>query len=77
MRKRWITQVCTMVCGHTELTASGRPDRPSQTRMHTSLVPRFRISVSTCAEYLAPSPPSPSHNPRMSRTPSTVTPIAT
>ncbi len=66
-----------MVCGHTELTASGRPDRPSQTRMHTSLAPRFLISVKTCAQYLAPSPPSPTHNPSMSLMPSTLTPMTT
>ena len=63
--------------GHTEATASGRPVSPSQTRMHTSLVPRFLISVSTCAQYFAPSPPSPTHKPKMSRVPSTVTPMAT
>ena len=66
-----------MACGHTELTASGSPLSPSHTTMHTSLAPRFLISVSTCAQYLAPSPPSPAHRPRMSRVPSTVTPMAT
>ncbi len=44
--------------------------------MHTSSTPRFLISVSTCSQYLAPSPPVPTQSPRMSRLPSTVTPIA-
>jgi hypothetical protein len=45
--------------------------------MQTSPTPRFLISVSTVSQYLAPSPPWPAHNPRMSRYPSTVTPMAT
>jgi hypothetical protein len=44
--------------------------------MHTSSTPRFLISVNTCSQYLAPSPPVPTHKPRMSRLPSTLTPIA-
>jgi hypothetical protein len=44
--------------------------------MQTSSTPRFLISVSTCSQYLAPSPPVPTHNPKMSRCPSTLTPIA-
>src|SRR2546430_7591776 len=55
---RWTTQVCTIARDHTELTASGRPVRPSQTTMHTSAVPRFLISDKTWCQYLAPSPPS-------------------
>jgi hypothetical protein len=66
-----------IACGHTALMASGRPVRPSQTTMHTSATPRFLISVRTCSQYLAPAPPSPAHSPRMSRSPSTLTPKAT
>ena len=66
-------QVCTTSCGQTAPTASGRPFSPSQTTMHTSSTPRFLISVRTWSQYLAPSPPSPAHRPRMSRWPSTVT----
>ena len=62
-----------MVRGQTAAIASGRPLSPSQTSMHTSSTPRFLISVSTCSQYFAPSPPSPAHSPRMSRSPSTVT----
>ena len=76
-RSRWTTQVWTIVCGQTVSTASGRPLSPSQTSMSTSSTPRFLISVRTCSQYLAPSPPSPAHSPRMSRRPSTVTAKAT
>jgi hypothetical protein len=70
--------VCTMVFSQTALTASGRPFKPSQTSRHTSRVPRFLISDSTRSQYLAPSPSpcSPAHSPKMSRSPSTVTPSA-
>lgn len=44
--------------------------------MHTSSVPRFLSSVSTCNQNFAPSPPLPIHNPSTSRCPSTVTPMA-
>ena len=77
MRIRCTTQPCTMLWGQTVSTASGRPVSPSQTTMHTSLAPRFLISVSTCPQYFAPSPPSPAHSPKMSRSPSTVTPTTT
>src|SRR5262245_2185574 len=53
------------------------PSAPSQTTMHTSPVPRFLISVTTDSQNFAPSPPSPAHNPRMSRSPAQVTPTAT
>src|ERR1700678_3005167 len=76
-RRRWTTHNWTIAFGQIAMTASGRPVRPSQTTMHTSATPRFLISVRTCNQYLAPSPPSPAHNPKMSRSPSTVTPMAT
>jgi MFS family permease len=38
---------CTTVRGHTFVTTSGSPFRPSQTRKNTSLTPRLRRSVST------------------------------
>ena len=45
-----------MVFSHTAFTASGRPLSPSQTTMHTSLVPRFLISDRTRIQYFAPFP---------------------
>ena len=69
-------QVWTVVCGHTLLTTAGRPFSPSQTRKNTSRTPRFFMSSSTLIQNLAPSPPVPAHNPRMSLRPSSVTPIA-
>ncbi len=68
-------QVCTTVCGQVPLIASGSPLSPSQTAMSTSRILRFFSSVSTCAQNLAPSPPSPAQMPRMSRRPSAVTPL--
>jgi len=70
--------VCTIVFSQTVLTASGRPFSPSQTTMQMSRTPRFLISDKTLSQYLAPSPSpcSPAHRPRMSRSPSTVTPRA-
>jgi hypothetical protein len=65
------------VSSHTVVIASGRPLRPSQTAMQTSATPRFFSSVSTASQNFAPSPPSPAHRPRMSRSPVTVTPITT
>jgi hypothetical protein len=67
-----------MVLSPTVLTASGRPLSPSQTSMHTSRTPRFLISDRTRSQYFAPSPSpcSPARRPRMSRSPSTVTPRA-
>ncbi|CAM3343605.1 hypothetical protein WIMU106979_26745 [Williamsia muralis] len=59
------------------LIASGNPLSPSHTTMQTSATPRFLISVRTESQNLAPSPPSPAQIPRMSRSPLTVTPIAT
>ena len=76
MRIRCSTQVCTIANGQVASIDSGNPLRPSHTTMHTSSTPRFLISVSTCNQYLAPSPPVPIQSPRMSRWPSTVTPIA-
>ncbi len=46
-----------------------RIGQTSQTTMSTSWTPRFLISVRTCSQYFAPSPPSPAHRPRMSRFP--------
>lgn len=74
----WCTDdVCTTILSHTVLTTSGSPFRPSQTSMSTSATPRFFSSVRTASQCLAPSPLLPAHRPRMSRWPSTVTPIAT
>ena len=69
-------QVCTMACGHTLPTTSGRPLSPSQTTKNTSPTPRFFKSVSTLIQNLAPSPPDPDHSPRMSFSPARLTPIA-
>ena len=70
-------QVCTIVAGHTALTLSGRPFKPSQTRKNTSATPRLRSSVNTTIQNLADSPPpSPNHMPKMSLWPSKSTPIA-
>ena len=70
----WVT-----ACGQTWAIASGSPFSPSQTTMSTSRVPRFLTSASTRSQYLAPSPSpcSPAHSPRMSRSPSAVTPRMT
>ena len=76
LRIRWMMQVCTMVWGHTLPTTSGRPLRPSQTTKNVSRTPRLRRSVSTLIQNLAPSPPWPAHSPRMSRSPSKLTPMA-
>ena len=65
-----------MASGQVVSIASGRPFKPSQTTMHTSPVPRFLISVRTCSQNFAPSPPVPIQIPRMSLVPSAVTPIA-
>jgi hypothetical protein len=56
---------------------SGSPFRPSQTAMHTSLTPRFLISVSTASQNFAPSEPSPAHSSSLSRSPLMVTPMTT
>src|ERR1700751_3258763 len=65
---------CTIVFSQTVLTASGRPLSPSQASMHTSRTPRFLISDRTRSQNLAPSPSpcSPAHSPKTSRSPSTV-----
>jgi hypothetical protein len=42
-------QVCTMASGHTLLTTSGSPFRPSQTTKKVSFTPRLRRSVSTAS----------------------------
>ena len=76
MRMRCNTQVCTIANGQVASIDSGSPFSPSQTTMQTSSTPRFLISVNTCNQYLAPSLPVPTHRPRISRLPSTVTPIA-
>jgi hypothetical protein len=54
--------------------ALGSPFRSSLTATQTSATPRFFRSVSTASQNFAPSLPSPGHNPRMSRSPLTVTP---
>jgi hypothetical protein len=77
LRSRWITHAWTVASGQHVAIESGRPLRPSQTTMQTSSTPRFLISVSTPSQNLAPSPPSPAHKPRMSRSPPQDTPIAT
>jgi hypothetical protein len=79
MRSRCTTHVWVTVWGQVAAMASGRPLSPSQTIMHTSVTPRLRTSVRTRSQYLAPSPSpcSPAQSPRMSRSPSTVTPRAT
>jgi len=76
MRMRCNTQVCTIANGQVASIDSGSPFNPSHTTMQASSTPRFLISVSTASQYLAPSPPVPTHGPKMSRLPSTVTPIA-
>lgn len=68
----WVTAYSQVV-----LIESDSPFSPSQTTMHTSSTPRFLISVRTLSQNFAPSEPSPAHSPRMSRSPLTVTPIAT
>ena len=62
--------------GQTLPTTSGSPLSPSHTTKNTSLTPRLRKSVSTLIQNFAPSPPVPAHNPRMSRSPARLTPIA-
>src|SRR4051794_12701892 len=69
-------QVCTMVCGHTLATTSGSPLRPSQTRKNVSFTPRLRMSVRTLIQNFAPSPPVPTHSPRMSFASANDTPSA-
>ena len=76
LRMRCSTQVWITASGQVASIDSGKPFKPSHTTMQASSTPRFLISVSTCNQYLAPSPPVPTQNPRMSRLPSTVTPIA-
>jgi hypothetical protein len=68
-------QACTCANCQVVVIDSGRPFRPSQTTMHTSSTPRFLSSVNTASQNFAPSYPSPAHKPRMSRSPSTVTPM--
>lgn len=41
--------------------------------MHASETPQFLISVSTCIQHFATSPPPPTHRPRISRIPSQAT----
>src|ERR687897_3544942 len=74
---RCTTHSCTVVLGHTAVTASGSPDRPSQHRMHTSRTPRLRSSESTDIQNLADSPVlAPTHMPSTCLPPSQSTPIA-
>ena len=47
LRFRWTTQVWTVALGQVAPIASGRPARPSQHTMRTSLIPRLRSSVMT------------------------------
>ena len=60
-------QVWVTARGRVVSIASGRSFSPSHTTMHTSVTPWFFNSVSTCSQYLAPSPPSPAHSPRSRR----------
>lgn len=76
LRIRWITQVWVMAIGQVASIAWDSPFRPSQTTMQQFSTPRLLISVSTCSQNFAPSLPWPTHKPRMSRSPSTVTPTA-
>jgi hypothetical protein len=77
VRIRCTTQVWTDAWGQVASMASGRPLSPSQQTNKTSSTPRLRTSVNTAAQNLAPSPPSPSHTPKMCLRPSTSTPMAT
>ena len=71
-------QACTVVRSQTLLMASGSPLRPSQTAMHTSASDAAVLQLGQHLQpNFAPSPPSPSHRPKMSRSPFTVTPITT
>src|SRR5919205_22109 len=71
-----MTHVCTIVCGQTFSTTSGKPLRPSQTRKNTSRTPRFFSPTSTLIQDLAPSPPPvPIVSPSTSLRPSSVTPM--
>lgn len=65
-----------------EAALAGHPDDPyvpgeAAAAGVVDLCARTGISVRMCIQCLAPSPPSPAHNPRMSRRPSTVTARAT
>ena len=64
-------QVWVMACGQVAAMASGKPLRPSQTTMHTSLTPRFFSSVSTCSRPRAH--PRRSHPHRRTHRPTTAT----
>ena len=60
-----------IVCGQTVADRVGQALQPvADDHAARRSTPRFLISVSTCSQYLAPSPPSPAHSPRMSRRPS-------
>src|SRR6478672_1293197 len=55
LRIRWTMQVCTTVCGNTDVIASGKPLSPSTTAMRISLTPRALSSLTTLSQNLAPS----------------------
>ena len=69
-----IDEVCTTANSQTVLIASGKPLRPSHTTIQTSATPRFLVSVR--ARIRAFSAVT-GQIPRMSRSPLTVTLIAT
>jgi hypothetical protein len=68
-------QLCTQASGKTASIASGKPAGPSTQQIGTSLTPRWCRSLSTASQNLAPSV-SCHQIPSGSRSPSTVTPIA-
>ena len=55
LRIRCTMQVCTTVCGNTEVIASGKPFSPSTTAIRMSLTPRASSSLTTLSQNLAPS----------------------
>src|SRR5215813_12491890 len=51
---RCTMQVCTTVCGNSEVIASGKPLKPSTTAIRMSLTPRAFSSLTTLSQNLAP-----------------------
>src|SRR6202008_3504203 len=76
LRIRCTMQVCTTVCGNTDVIASGKPLSPSTTAMRMSLTPRALSSLTTLSQNLAPSVCS-IHSPRTSFSPSGLSARAT
>src|SRR6516165_10451089 len=76
LRIRCTMQVCTTVCGNTDVIASGKPLSPSTTAMRMSLTPRALSSLTTLSQNLAPSVCS-IHSPRTSFSPSGLSASAT